>query len=101
MEAHARRKPKKKTFIFQTTPGVFTFSLLVLHQMLTPKQALLFSMAALTQVPLSALSRACASFAAAGKIGEGATGEVFSGILDGVDVALKRLHLPDGATPEA
>ena len=58
-------------------------------------------MDALPRVPFAALSRACAAFAPAQKIGEGATGEVFRGRLDGADVALKRLHLPEGATPEA
>jgi serine/threonine protein kinase len=56
----------------------------------------------LPRVPFSALSRACAGFAPAAKIGEGATGEVFRGRLaSGEDVALKRLHLPEGATPAA
>ena len=34
------------------------------------------------------------------KIGDGATGEVYSGTLGGVPVAVKRLRLPEGATPE-
>ena len=55
----------------------------------------------LPRVPFASLSRACDSFAAGHKIGEGATGEVFRGRLDGIEVALKRLHLPEGATPAA
>ena len=53
------------------------------------------------RMPFAALSRACSAFAPAAKIGEGATGEVFRGTLQGADIAAKRLYLPETATPEA
>ena len=49
--------------------------------------------------PITALAAAADGFAAARKIGEGASGEVYAGRLLGEDVALKRLRLPDGAAP--
>ena len=52
-------------------------------------------------VPFPALAAACDSFSAARKIGVGATGEVFSGVFQGEEVAIKRLHLPAGAPPAA
>ena len=58
-------------------------------------------MDALRRVPFETLARSCAAFSAAHKIGEGATGEVFRGRLAGADVALKRLRLPESATPAA
>ena len=55
----------------------------------------------LSRVPFSDLSRACSNFSPANKIGEGSTGAVFLGRLGDLDVALKRLCLPEGASPEA
>ena len=48
--------------------------------------------------PFSVVSRAAAGFAAASKIGEGATGEVFQGVLEGAPVAVKLLKLPEAVT---
>jgi hypothetical protein len=53
------------------------------------------------RVPFTTLARACDSFSPASQIGSGATGAVFRGRLDGADVALKRLHVPEGASPAA
>ena len=53
------------------------------------------------RVPFAALSLACSAFAPSAKIGEGATGEVFRGSWQGAGAAIKRLRLPEGATPEA
>jgi len=53
------------------------------------------------QLSFAKIMAATNGFAAAGKIGEGATGEVFRGELDGVPIAAKCLKLPPAATPEA
>ena len=53
------------------------------------------------RMPFAALSRACSAFAPAAKIGEGATGEVFRGTLQGTDIAAKRLYLPETSAPQA
>ena len=52
------------------------------------------------QFPFSSLVRATNSFGVTTKIGEGATGEVFSGNLNAERVAVKRLKLGANATPE-
>ena len=48
-----------------------------------------------------AIDAATASFSPASKIGEGSTGDVFQGSIGGVAVAVKRLKIPEGATPAA
>ena len=49
------------------------------------------------RIPFQILFKATGGFPAAARIGEGATGEVFRGMLDGVPVAIKCLKLPEGA----
>ena len=53
------------------------------------------------RVVFAAVRAATGGFSAARKIGEGATGEVFRGELDGAPVAVKVLRLPLQATAEA
>ena len=53
------------------------------------------------RVAFSAVRAATGDFAAARKIGEGGTGEVFSGELDDAPVAVKALKLRPLATPKA
>lgn len=55
----------------------------------------------LLQISFTKVAAATNNFAATRKIGEGATGEVFEGDLDGVPIAAKCLKLPPAATPEA
>ena len=46
------------------------------------------------------LSTATSGFAARALIGSGVSGDVYRGDLDGVPIAVKRLRLPDKASPE-
>ena len=55
----------------------------------------------LAHVPFAQLAAATDDFSAARKLGEGLTSEVFRGDLDGAPVAVKRLKLAVGASPEA
>ena len=51
-----------------------------------------------TPITASALHTATSNWAT--KLGEGATGEVFAGVLDGAPVAVKRLRAPKGASAD-
>ncbi len=55
----------------------------------------------LLQLSYAKVAAATKNFTDTFKIGEGATGEVFEGELDGVPIAAKCLKMPPAATPEA